>query len=443
MHKSKGGKNTGKKSPKKDRFFSNIYMCTLFLHSFQTGLDQLRAIFHLHYGIPFQTNALNVMRSSICSQSRPLLISGARLCTLLAQRLLCFNGQIAVRHPFGLCRSVLSRRHFFHQTEKPKLKTVLYGHTSCVSSVAVHSEAPLIATGSHDNTAKIWHVLFKGSEVVCVETLRHSSCVLCVAFHPSDLILVTGSGVGFVNLWQLSWQQSSTTLTVIHVATEIHGGCVLCVAFHPTASIFATGSEDGTLKLWNISSDGFTCVKTLEAGSNCVKTLEGGSDCIQCVAFHLTNPILATGSRNGIMKLWNLSSDNRSAICVTTIQQSEFISSIAFHPKELILAMSSSRRNSITLLRFSPDGSNATVVATLQEHKQGIRSVVYNPTGSILATSGYDNTTKLWRNLPDGSNATYLETLAGHRSFVVSAAFHRTNPFLVTGSADGTPILWR
>ena len=85
-------------------------------------------------------------------------------------------------------------------------------------------------------------------------------------------------------------------------------------------------------------------------------TLEGHSDSVYSVAFHPTEPLLATCSFDSTAKLW----------------------------------------------RFSPEGSMATCVATLAGHSSYIESVAFHPTAPLLATGSDDKTTKLWRFSPDG-----------------------------------------
>ena len=89
-----------------------------FLHAFQAAVKQLEAVFPSRYRRSFEANALNAMRSrvTVCSENRLLLITGGRLCAMLARRLLCFNGECAVRDALRLGTSALSRRHFFRNS---------------------------------------------------------------------------------------------------------------------------------------------------------------------------------------------------------------------------------------------------------------------------------------------------------------------------------------
>ena len=126
-----------------------------FLHAFQAAVKQLEAVFPSQYRRSFAADALNAMRSRVCSENRLLLITGGRLCSLLARRLLCFNGKCAVRYALRLGTSVLSQRHFFHNSSATCVAT-LEGHRGGVDSVAFHPTAPLLATGSYDNTVRLW-----------------------------------------------------------------------------------------------------------------------------------------------------------------------------------------------------------------------------------------------------------------------------------------------
>ena len=124
-----------------------------FLHSFQAAVKQLQAVFPrtVFPGHSFESNAFNAMRSRVCSENRLLLITGGRLCVMLARRLLCFNGECAVRDALRLGTSALSRRHFFRNSSATCVVT-LKGHSGPVTAVAFHPTAPLLATGSSDDT---------------------------------------------------------------------------------------------------------------------------------------------------------------------------------------------------------------------------------------------------------------------------------------------------
>ena len=265
-----------------------------FLYGFQTALKQLEAVFPSRYRRPFEANPLNAMRSRVCSENRLLLITGGRLCALLARRLLCFNGECAVsRHNASrLGMSILSRRHFFRNSSATCVATV-NGYINWVLCVAFHPTAPLLATSSVEKGVNLLRISSDNSSATCVATLNHNCPVRSVAFHPTAPLLATASDDMTVRLWLLSSDNSSATC----VATLAgHISWVNSVAFHPTAPLLASGSSDNSVRLWLLSSD--------NSSATCVATLEGHRDCVFSVSFHPTAPLLATGSFDNTVRLW-------------------------------------------------------------------------------------------------------------------------------------------
>ncbi|MHC1592864.1 MAG: WD40 repeat domain-containing protein, partial [Methermicoccaceae archaeon] len=79
------------------------------------------------------------------------------------------------------------------------------------------------------------------------------------------------------------------------VATlEGHSDTVRSVAFSPDGKLVASGSNDGTVKLWNVSTRGY------------VATLEFNGPVLS-VAFSPDGKLLASGSDDRTVKLWNVS----------------------------------------------------------------------------------------------------------------------------------------
>ena len=76
-------------------------------------------------------------------------------------------------------------------------------------------------------------------------TLRgHGAPVHCVAFSPDGDRLATGSEDNTVKLWDAATGEEIMTL-------RGHSDTVSCVAFSPDGDRLATGSWDNTAKLWD------------------------------------------------------------------------------------------------------------------------------------------------------------------------------------------------
>ena len=94
---------------------------------------------------------------SIGVPQRLAVVCRGGLSALLVQRLICFGRERAVKRALKHATCVMSRRHFVGLKERiPTCVSTLQGHSSYVSSVAFHPSAPYLATGSIDDTAKLW-----------------------------------------------------------------------------------------------------------------------------------------------------------------------------------------------------------------------------------------------------------------------------------------------
>lgn len=167
-----------------------------------------------------------------------------------------------------------------------------------VLSVAFHPTKPLLATGSNDNTAKLWQYSPDGATVRCIATLEgHSYWVHSVAFHPTENILATGSRDKTAKVWRFS---SDGVLPVSCVATLNNDEPIFSVAFHPTKNILAIGSSDITTKLLNFSPD------DKKSSFTELETLNGHTGDVQSVVFSTDGAFLATASSDNTTILWRM-----------------------------------------------------------------------------------------------------------------------------------------
>ncbi|MEH2282559.1 MAG: hypothetical protein V7K90_14730 [Nostoc sp.] len=94
------------------------------------------------------------------------------------------------------------------------LLQTLTGHSSGVFSVAFSSNGQTLASGSSDNTIKLWDVR-KGN---LLQTLTgHSYSVHSVAFSPDGQTLASGSGDKTIKIWQLTISTTTGNSSAISV----------------------------------------------------------------------------------------------------------------------------------------------------------------------------------------------------------------------------------
>lgn len=202
------------------------------------------------------------------------------------------------------------------------------GHSSSVTSVAFHPKMPYLATGSMDHTVKLWRFnpswpykpIPRSKNTLMATLTGHGSYVSSVVFHPTLPLLATGSWDNTVKLWRFpepprDYTESplfypkvdfSVTPPTCVATLEGHHNGVTSVAFHQRMPLLATGSADSTVKLWSFSPDGSL--------SSCVATSQEQYR-VNAVAFHPVDPLLAFccghhSTNDSTVKLWRFSPDD-------------------------------------------------------------------------------------------------------------------------------------
>ena len=114
-----------------------------------------------------------------------------------------------------------------------------------VSSVSFSPDGKTLASGSADQTIKLWDVT-TGKEIRTFQ--GHSRSVLSVSFSPDGKTLASGSYDNTIKLWDV------TTGKEIHTF-QGHSAGVWSVSFSPDGKTLASGSADETVILWNVNFD--------------------------------------------------------------------------------------------------------------------------------------------------------------------------------------------
>ncbi len=118
---------------------------------------------------------------------------------------------------------------------------VLWGHTDQVRSLAFSSDGSILASGSTDNTVRLWDV---PAGTLRATLTSPSYSTYPVAFSPDGTILATGGSC--VQLWDVASGKVRATLA--------GQSGIICLAFSPGGKFLATGSLGDTLWLRDVAS---------------------------------------------------------------------------------------------------------------------------------------------------------------------------------------------
>ncbi|OJJ29741.1 hypothetical protein ASPWEDRAFT_32979 [Aspergillus wentii DTO 134E9] len=204
---------------------------------------------------------------------------------------------------------------------------------------------------------------------------------------------------------------------------EGHSSAVTTVTFSPDNKLVASGSWDCTVKLWDTVSG--TLWQTLQEHSHDVSS----------VAFSPDGKILASGSRDHTVKLWEIAPETVTPQ-KTLKGHSKAVTSVAYSPDGKFLASGS---DDYTIKIWN--AVSGTLHQTIEEHSSLVNSVAFSHDGSILASGSSDNTIKLWK-ITSGT-ATLRQTFLGHSKTVYSVAFSPDSKLLALASDDHPVKLWK
>src|SRR5262245_29345835 len=170
------------------------------------------------------------------------------------------------------------------------------GHTEPVYSVTFTPDGKYLATGSFDNTIKLWDVTSGKEAKTYGGPNGHQKMVMCVAISPDGQLLASGSIDNNLKVWDIPLTAPSKILP----ATE----AVQAVALSPDGTKLAFGSKDGQVKLVN-AADGKELFK-LEGHPPMPVLMKGGVEGITSVAFSPNGQTLASSGADKTLRIWNV-----------------------------------------------------------------------------------------------------------------------------------------
>ena len=340
--------------------------------------------------------------------------------------------------------------HVVDATTGQRLQT-LEGHEGVVSALVFVPDADELLTASGDGTARLWDVS-AGKAIRSFE--GDDGGLFALDLQPAGRELVTGAENGVVRRWPIGGGRSSVltrhqqvvygvsydrigervasvsfdkTVRVVELEsaalTELrgHDEPVHCLAFSPDGHLLATGSDDHTLRLWDTR------------GGQAVRVQRGPEDSVAAVAVDPGGRRFALGAQfGGAIEIYDKGGGQSASIPGAD----DPVNDLAFSSDSRWLAAAHEEEACVRI--YTCAGANPELVRTLKGHESSVKAVAFRPGAAELASGSSDYSVVLW-SVEEGQR---LRAFEGHAAAIADVAFDPAGELLAAASVDGTVLVW-
>lgn len=229
---------------------------------------------------------------------------------------------------------------------------------------------------------RVWDV---DSEELIKTIEIHADTIESIALSPDNAKLITASMDEFSAVIDLS--QHDETIPIEDQAKWLtqHVGRVLSTLYHPTGSYFVTGSEDKTLKVWDPESN------------TVLVSFDGNDDSVYSLAYATRENLIVSGSADNVVRSWRVTQNNGGETRGALVRQFNghegpvFSVDCGIWNQQEIIA-SGSADTSVIIWNLS----NGNRRRTFNDATDAIYSVQISPNGSRVAAGSRDGKVRIW-----------------------------------------------
>ncbi|CAD6503718.1 BgTH12-03376 [Blumeria graminis f. sp. triticale] len=291
----------------------------------------------------------------------------------------------------------------------------LQSHRDPVTCVAFHPVFSSLASGSEDNTIKIWDWELGELE----RTVKgHTKAVLDLDFGgpKGGTLLASCSSDLTIKLWDPNDEYKNIR------TLPGHDHSISAVRFIPSgasgmtssSNFLVSASRDKSLRIWDVST------------GYCVKTVRGHVDWVRDVSPSHDGRFLVSAGNDQTARIWDTATGELKA---TLLGHEHVIECCVFAPPSSYRYLSSLGNSKkppplSSSAEFVATGSRdkiiriwdvrGTLIHTLKGHDNWVRGLVFHPDGKYLLSVSDDKTLRCWDLTQEGKLVKTLEDAHGH-----------------------------
>jgi WD40 repeat protein len=311
---------------------------------------------------------------------------------------------------------------------------VLTGNDYDIGSIAFSHDDQTVATGGWDTTVRLWstttfqQLILFGKPLVSVKD---------IAFSPDGSALAAVGTTNLVRLYSITQEQETASLAGHTDATE-------SVVYSPSGMTLASADARGVIRIWDANSlaaitslntgrGGFSALAFSPDGSllvfgsgsevdvwktdtwQLVNSIQGVDSLVRTVAFRPDGQTVATGGRDGVIRLWRALDGTAVGILVP-------------HPDQ-------------PLSRPLPQSGTALLPPIPNDFSDdSVFGVAFSPDGHSLVSGSWDGTARLW----DVESQQQVAVLPADPAFTNSVTYSPDGRYIAAGrfSAQSGVVIW-
>jgi periodic tryptophan protein 2 len=253
------------------------------------------------------------------------------------------------------------------------------------------------------------------TELELRHTLSVSSGALTdIEFSPSgEWLALASSHAGQITVWE--WRSETHILK-----QQAHLLAATTMAFSPDGRAIATGSRDGRVKLWSVAN-GF-----------CAATFSEHTAAVTSIAF-AAKDVIVSASLDGTVRAFDIRRYRNFRVLVGPPPHRQFGAVAVDAAGELVAA---GCVDTFEIVVWSLRTGN--VVELLAGHKGPVSSIAFRPHRGTLASASWDRTVRMWDMYERKGTCEVLK----HSKEVLGVCFRPDGKELATATMSGEILLW-